>query len=90
MHRILDQIARLPKAGAAGLFNEEERIVERLTTEMRTADANELAQFGATGERNGLQRLMARLGTDLPRLANLLEQQYFIHTSPARPLDDLR
>ena len=87
---LMKHLKRLPKAGGAGLFNSEERIIERLNTEIRTADANTLAQAGENGVRDGLHALMLRLHAELPKFANLLEQRYFIHTAPARPLEELR
>lgn len=90
MHRIIKHIKWLPEARGAGLFNEEERIVERLNAEIRTADANTLAKTGDDGTRKALHALLIRIQKELPRFADLLEQRYFIHTAPARPLDDFR
>lgn len=83
-------LKRLPKAGGAGLFNSEERIIERINTEIRTADANTLAHPGEDGRREALHALLVRLHAELPRFADLLEQRYFIHTAAARPLEEMR
>lgn len=83
-------LKRLPKAGGAGLFNNEERIIERINTEIRTADANTLAHPGEDGRREALHALLLRLHAELPRFAVLLEQRYFIHTAAARPLEEMR
>ncbi|MBX3178714.1 MAG: circularly permuted type 2 ATP-grasp protein [Candidatus Hydrogenedentes bacterium] len=90
VHRIIKHIKWLPASRGSGLFNEEERIIERLNTEIRTADANRLARPARDGERRALLALLVRFQRELPRFADLLEQRYFIHTAPARPLDDFR
>ncbi len=86
LQRIVKQLRWLPDVGGAGLFNEEERIIERLNTRIRTTDANLLAAPNEQGAREALQRLLDACQHDLPRFANLLEQRYFIHTAPLRPL----
>ena len=90
LNQLIQHLTRLPKAGGAGLFNSEERIIERINTEIRTADANTLAQAGENGVREGLHALLLRLHAELPKFADLLEQRYFIHTAPARPLEEVR
>jgi uncharacterized circularly permuted ATP-grasp superfamily protein/uncharacterized alpha-E superfamily protein len=90
LNQLIKHAKRLPKAGGAGLFNSEERIIERINTEIRTADANDLAQADEDGVREGLHALLLKLHAELPKFADLLEQRYFIHTAPARPLEELR
>lgn len=87
LQRIVKQLRWLPEVGGAGLFNEEERIIERLNTRIRTTDANLLAHPNEQGTREALGQLLERCQNDLPRFASLLEQRYFIHTAPLRPLD---
>lgn len=90
LNQIIKHVKRLPKAGGAGLFNNEERLIERINTDIRTADANVLALAGPDGVREGLHALLLRLHAELPKFADLLEQRYFIHTAPARPLEEVR
>jgi len=90
LQRMNKHVKWLPEAGGAGRFTEEERIVERLNTEIRTADADLLARASENGERKALHALLVRVKNALPRFADLLEQRYFIHTATARPLDDYR
>ena len=76
----------LPKSGRAGLLNAEERVLERMRTEIRTADMHGLGRVGPDGRRGGLEVLMTVLARDLPVLADLLSQRYFIHTEAAQQL----
>jgi len=87
LQRIVKQLQWLPEVGGAGLFNDEERIIEQLNTRIRTTDANLLARANDQGTREALQELLAHCQQDLPHFASLLEQRYFIHTAPLRPLD---
>ena len=84
--RLARQLPRLAKPGAPGLLNAEERVLERIRTEIRTADMNTLAAIDATGRRSALDALATMLATDLPVLADHLSQRYFIHTEAAQQL----
>ena len=57
-----------------------------MRTEIRTADMHGLGRVGPDGKRGGLEVLMTVLARDLPVLADLLSQRYFIHTEAAQQL----
>lgn len=76
----------LPKSGSAGLLNVEERVLERIRTEIRTADMQGLTRVGPDGKRAALDALTSMLARELPVLADLISQRYFIHTEPAQQL----
>lgn len=84
--RLARHLPWLPKSGHDGLLNAEERVLERIRTEIRTTDMNTLGRVGPDGRRPALEALTGMLARELPVLADLLSQRYFIHTEPAQQL----
>lgn len=84
--RLARHLPWLPKSGADGLLTSEERVLERLRTELRTSDMFSVARVDASGRRSGLEALWEVLREQLPMFADLVSQRYFIHTEAAQQL----
>lgn len=84
--RLARHLPWLPKSGRDGLLNPEERVLEQMRAEIRTADMTHVAMSNPEGRRVALDMLGASLADAVPRLADLISQRYFIHTEAAQQL----
>ncbi|MBC7821371.1 MAG: circularly permuted type 2 ATP-grasp protein [Planctomycetaceae bacterium] len=64
----------------------EQRLMLSSLTELRLADAEQLAQLDETGNRPLLQDLLGRLNANLPALSDALTQTYLSHLQTSRHL----
>jgi uncharacterized circularly permuted ATP-grasp superfamily protein/uncharacterized alpha-E superfamily protein len=80
-----DHMASLPNAGDDGIMSADRKIVMRLGSELRLADATELgsmvSRFDARVE---LDRLARRIDRDVHLLSDHIAERFFSHSSPKR------
>jgi uncharacterized alpha-E superfamily protein len=88
MYQILtlaDHIAALPTAAGDGMLTPDQRIVTRLSTELKLADPIELGttttRFDALVE---LDRLARRIDRDVHELSDHIAERFFSHSLPHR------
>jgi uncharacterized alpha-E superfamily protein len=82
---LADHMAHLPKAEEHGILLPDERIVTRLSNELKLADPDELGatttRFDARVE---LDRLARRIDRDVHQLSDHIAERFFSHSSPRR------
>ena len=80
-----EHMSELPGAGDEGILTADQRIVMRLSNELRLADPTELgattSRFDARVE---LDRLIRRIDRDVHQLSDHIAEHYFSHSSPKR------
>lgn len=83
--RLADHIADLPTAEDEGILTPDERLVTRLSSELRLADPVELgADVSRFDARVELDRLTRRIDRDVHQLSDLIADRFFSHASPKR------
>jgi uncharacterized circularly permuted ATP-grasp superfamily protein/uncharacterized alpha-E superfamily protein len=75
--KISEHLAALPQASQHSPHNEEERLILDLWTNVRLANAAELAEPGRDGARKGLEDLLSQLISGLPALSEAITRRYF-------------
>ena len=80
-------VEALPHEGELPLSRPERRLALALLTELRLADIEELCAVDEDGNRPQLIRLLDRLGSELPRLSDVIARAYFSHAERSRPVD---
>jgi uncharacterized alpha-E superfamily protein len=83
--RLAEHMERLPQTEEHGILAPHQRLVTRMSSELRLADAEEL---GATTSRFDarieLDRLARRIDRDVHQLSDQIAVRYFSHSSPRR------
>ena len=84
---LADNVENLPRdTSAQPRRSPEQRLMLSSLTELRLAEADQLAQSDATGNRVQLQELFDRLNANLPALSDALTQTYLSHLQTSRHL----
>jgi uncharacterized alpha-E superfamily protein len=80
-----EHIARLPESADGGLMTPDQRLVTRLTNELRLADPVELgATISRFDTRVELDRLARRVDRDVHQLSDYIAHRFFSHSSARR------
>ncbi len=83
---LADHVEQLPRDRGNPFRTPEQRIVMSALTSLRLAEVETLASFDRGSSRGHLERLLVRLGTQLPELSNVLTKTYLIHAGLTRQL----
>ena len=83
---LADHVENLPRDRTQPLRSPEQRIVLSLLTAVRMAEAVTLRRLPRRDERTKLDRLLGRLGDQLPRLSDLIAHKYLVHAGTPRQL----
>jgi uncharacterized alpha-E superfamily protein len=83
---LADHVEHLPRDRSQPLLSPSQRIVISLLDTVRMADVDTLRTVPHRSERSKLDRLLLRLGEQLPRLSDLIAQQYLVHAGTPRQL----
>jgi uncharacterized alpha-E superfamily protein len=80
-----EHMRQLPGAGDDGIMSADQRIVLRLSNELRLADPAELGTTTSRFDtRVELDRLVRRIDRDVHHLSDHIAEHYFSHSSPKR------
>lgn len=77
-------VAALPRDEHVPTRGPEERVALSLLNAVRLADVYELSQTDGNGARKQLDRLLARVNDQLPRLSDVISNRYLIHAGLPR------
>ncbi|MCX7421006.1 MAG: circularly permuted type 2 ATP-grasp protein [Planctomycetia bacterium] len=84
---LADNVENLPRDNSAQpRRSPEQRMMLSSLTELRLAEADQLADADETGNRPQLQELLERLNANLPALSDALTQTYLSHLQTSRHL----
>ena len=81
---IANHVDRLPRDEVQAGLASEQRVALAIHNTVRLADVFELAQFDGKGERGGLQKLLARVCEQLPKLSDAVSSRFLIHAGQQR------
>ncbi len=81
---IANHVDRLPRDELQAGLASEQRVAFAIHNTVRLADVFELAQFDGKGERGGLQKLLARVCEQLPKLSDAVSSRFLIHAGQQR------
>ncbi len=84
-----EHVENLPRDRSQPQRSAEQRIVMSLLHSVRMVDVETLCDLEHGGRRNHLERFLARLGQQLPKLADVIAHRYLIHTGPPQQLSDI-
>ena len=80
-----EHMAYLPNADSDGLMTPDQRIMTRLSSELRLADPTELGETVSRFDtRVELDRLVRRIDRGVHQLSNHIAERFFSHSSPRR------
>jgi uncharacterized alpha-E superfamily protein len=83
---LAESIERLPRDQTLAGRGAEQRLVLADLTEVRLAELEMLAHVDESGRRPRLERLLARLESELPILSDIIAASYFSHLQTSRHL----
>jgi uncharacterized alpha-E superfamily protein len=83
---LADHVENLPREMRQPLLSDEQRIVLSALHSVRMLDVETLSEMGFTPPRSALDRLLERLASQLPRLADLISHRYLVHAGLPRQL----
>ncbi len=82
---LAEHMEKLPSPEYDGIMTRDQRLVTRLSNELRLADPVELgATMGRFDARMELDRLARRIDRDVHNLSNYIAERFFSHSSPRR------
>ncbi len=81
---IANHVDRLPRDEVQAGLAAEQRVALAIHNAVRLADVFELAQVDGKGERGGLQKLLARVCEQLPKLSDAISSRFLIHAGQQR------
>ncbi len=81
---IAGHVEKLPRDEVQAGLAAEQRVALAVHNSVRLADVFELAQVDSKGERGGLQRLLARVCEQLPKLSDAVSNRFLIHAGQQR------
>jgi len=87
---IEEHVANLPRDESQALLGPERRLALNLLNHVRQVDVAMLESRGRDGKRSGIDRLLVRLASQLPRLSELVMHKYFVHAGSPRQLAERR
>jgi uncharacterized alpha-E superfamily protein len=81
-----DHVNQLPRDTTQPLHGPEQRITMNALSSIRSVDLEMLAGQKRSSERTSLERMLARLADQLPKLSELISHRYLIHAGTPRQL----
>lgn len=81
---IANHVDRLPRDDVQAGLASEQRVAIAIHNSVRLSDVFELAQIDGKGERSGLQKLLARVCEQLPKLSEAVSSRFLIHAGQQR------
>ncbi len=86
---LAEHVERLPRDESQPTRTGEQRLMISAQASLQLADVEQLVQVDADGVRIELDRLLSRLGAQLPNLSDRLSHRYLVHASPEHQLSDI-
>lgn len=83
-------VEELPRERSQALLSSEQRISLAALNSLRLVDADSLLNMQANQERAGLERLLARVAAQLPKLSDAITHKFLIHAGAPRQFSGLR
>lgn len=87
---LCQHVEELPRDRSQALLSPEQRISQAALNSVRLMDADSLLNMQANQERVGLERLLARVAGQLPKLSDAITHKYLIHAGAPRQFSGLR
>ena len=87
---IEDHVAHLPRDESQALLGDEQRLAMNVLNSVRQVDLAMLEETRSQNERTRLDKLLARLTEQLPRLSDLVTHKFFVHAGIPRQLAERR
>jgi uncharacterized alpha-E superfamily protein len=84
-----EHVENLPRDRSQPQRGPDQRIVMSLLHSVRMVDVETLCELEQNHRRTHLERFLARLGQQLPKLADVIAHRYLIHTGPPQRLSDI-
>ena len=81
-----EHVNQLPRDTTQPLHGPEQRIMMNALSGIRSVDLEMLAGQKRSSERTSLERMLARLADQLPKLSELISHRYLIHAGAPRQL----
>lgn len=81
-----DHVNQLPRDTTQPLHGPEQRITMNALSSIRSVDLEMLTGLKRSSERTSLERMLARLADQLPKLSELISHRYLIHAGTPRQL----
>jgi uncharacterized alpha-E superfamily protein len=85
---IEEHVSQLPHDRTEALLGPDRRLALNLLNTIRQVDAELLEEPRLKHDRNRVDRLLARLAEQLPRLSELVSHKYFVHAGSPRQLSE--
>jgi uncharacterized circularly permuted ATP-grasp superfamily protein/uncharacterized alpha-E superfamily protein len=83
---IEEHVSQLPHDRSEALLSADRRLAINMRNSIRQVDIETLEESRRAGEHQRLDRLLARLAEQLPRLSELVSHRYFVHAGIPRQL----
>jgi len=83
-------VEHLPRDQAHPLLSSEQRIMTSVLAGLRLADIDTLCHIDHEGQRKALDRLLARLASQLRNLSEEITHTYLVHAGPSRQMAEIR
>jgi uncharacterized circularly permuted ATP-grasp superfamily protein/uncharacterized alpha-E superfamily protein len=83
---LAEHVENLPRDHTQALRGPEQRIAISALSAIRLIDVELLSECQRSGERTKMDRLLERLGEQLPKLADLVSHKYLVHAASPRQL----
>jgi uncharacterized alpha-E superfamily protein len=83
---IEEHVSQLPLDRAEALLSADRRLAINMRNSIRQVDIETLEESRRVGDHHRLDRLLARLAEQLPRLSELVSHRYFVHAGIPRQL----
>jgi uncharacterized alpha-E superfamily protein len=82
-------VEHLPRQQSDPLLSPEQRQTIAMSSSLRLAEGNALADFDEGGVRSSLDRLLAQLAAQLRELASGISHKYLVHAGPVHQMADI-
>ena len=86
LNALADHVKNLPRDNTRPDLSPAQRLTIAMSTHVRLAELDPLAQIARNGKRMHLDRFLARLSEDLPALSNTITHHYLSHAETTRHL----
>ncbi len=86
---LADHVEHLPRQQSDPLLSPEQRLMIAMSSSLRLAEGNALADFDEGGVRSSLDRLLSQLAAQLRELASGISHKYLVHAGPVHQMADI-
>lgn len=84
LRRISDHVQKLNEGSGTVIRTDEEKIAISLLSTILTTDPYQVCELDSDGARPGLEKLLFRLLSQLPRLSDVVSGRFLVHSGPPR------